>query len=118
MVTNEYWAITGNAGQGALMTFSPDPRKNPANAQIVDQFRRAGGDPEGYTLYTYGAIQAWVQAVTKAAKADSAAVIAALRGNQFETVLGRIGFDRKGDVTAPGYVFYQWKDGKYDYYTP
>jgi branched-chain amino acid transport system substrate-binding protein len=39
----------------------------------------------------------------------------ALRANQFETVLGNIGFDAKGDVTAPGYVFYIWKDGKYDY---
>ena len=32
-----------------------------------------------------------------------------------DTVLGKIGFDKKGDVTAPGYVFYVWKDGKYDY---
>ena len=31
-------------------------------------------------------------------------------------VLGRLGFDKKGDVTAPNYVFYEWKDGKYDYY--
>jgi branched-chain amino acid transport system substrate-binding protein len=30
-------------------------------------------------------------------------------------VLGNIGFDEKGDVTAPGYVFYVWKGGKYDY---
>ena len=31
------------------------------------------------------------------------------------TMLGTTGFDKKGDVTAPGYVFYVWKDGKYDY---
>ncbi|MCH8096172.1 MAG: hypothetical protein IID53_03730 [Proteobacteria bacterium] len=31
-------------------------------------------------------------------------------------VLGKIGFDMKGDVTAPGYVFYEWKNGTYDYY--
>ena len=24
-------------------------------------------------------------------------------------------FDKKGDVTLPGYVVYEWKDGKYDY---
>jgi branched-chain amino acid transport system substrate-binding protein len=30
-------------------------------------------------------------------------------------VLGKIGFDENGDVTAPGYVFYEWKNGKYDY---
>jgi branched-chain amino acid transport system substrate-binding protein len=30
-------------------------------------------------------------------------------------VLGELGFDSKGDVTLPGYVVYEWKDGKYDY---
>ena len=38
-----------------------------------------------------------------------------LKADQFPTVLGSIGFDAKGDVTAPGYVFYVWKDGDYDY---
>jgi branched-chain amino acid transport system substrate-binding protein len=32
------------------------------------------------------------------------------------TVLGDIAFDAKGDVKAPGYVVYEWKNGKYDYY--
>ena len=31
----------------------------------------------------------------------------------WRTVLGPIGFDRKGDVTVPDYVFYVWKDGAY-----
>jgi branched-chain amino acid transport system substrate-binding protein len=35
---------------------------------------------------------------------------------EFDTVLGKIRFDKKGDVTAPGYVFYVWHNGKYDYY--
>ena len=37
--------------------------------------------------------------------------------NKFDTVLGNIGFDMKGDVTAPGYVWYVWKNGQYDYRT-
>ena len=115
LVTDEYWKITGDAGEGTLMTFSPDPRKNPVAAPVVAKYKAANYEPEGYTLYTYGAIQAWVQAVTKAGKTDAADVIGALRGNQFETVLGKIGFDAKGDVTAPGYVFYKWSNGTYDY---
>ena len=116
LVTNEYWSITGQAGQGTLMTFSPDPRKNPTAAGLVKRFRSAGYEPEGYTLYTYGAIQTWVQAVEKAASTDTGKVIKVLRSSKFDTVLGRIGFDAKGDVTAPGYVFYEWNQGKYDYY--
>jgi len=38
-----------------------------------------------------------------------------LQGSDYDTVLGKIGFDDKGDVTAPGYVFYVWQNGTYDY---
>lgn len=115
LVTDEFWKITGPAGEGTLMTFSPDPRKNPQATKVVENFRKSGYEPEGYTLYTYGAIQAWVGAVTQANGVDTKKVAKELKKNQFETVLGTIGFDKKGDVSAPGYVFYVWKDGKYDY---
>jgi branched-chain amino acid transport system substrate-binding protein len=98
------------------MTFSPDPRKNPAAAEVVQRFKDKGIEPEGYVLYTYAAIQAWKQAVEKAGKLDTPKVAAALKSGEFDTVLGRIGFDAKGDVTAPGYVLYEWKDGQYGYY--
>lgn len=115
LVTDEYWSITGPLGEGTLMTFSPDPRKNPIAAPIVKKFRDKRIEPEGYVLYTYGAIQAWAQAVEKAQGTDTRTVAQTLKSNEFDTVLGRIGFDKKGDVTAPGYVVYVWKDGKYDY---
>ena len=115
LVTDEYWKITGDAGAGTLMTFSPDPRKNEAAAPLVQRFRDDNYEPEGYTLYTYGAIQAWAQAAEKAGATDTDAVIKALRGGSFDTVLGNIGFDDKGDVTAPGYVWYVWGEGQYDY---
>jgi branched-chain amino acid transport system substrate-binding protein len=113
LVTDEYWAITGDTGQGTLMTFSPDPRKNEAAAPVVAKFQEAGYDPEGYTLYTYAAVQAWAQAVEKAGSTDLDAVIEALHANQFETVLGPIAFDEKGDVKGSSYVMYEWENGEY-----
>ena len=115
LVTNEYWAITGKAGEGTLMTFSPDPRKNPGAAGVVKKFTDKDIDPEGYVLYTYAAIQAWAQAYKTAGKTDYDSMVKALNGGKFGTVLGNLSFDNKGDVTLPGYVFYEWKDGKYDY---
>lgn len=116
LVSEEYWSITGDVGTGTLMTFSPDPAKNPAAAPVVEEFEAAGIKPEGYTLYTYGAIQAWAQAVEKAGTLDLDPVLDALHSESFDTVLGNITFDAKGDVEAPGYVVYEWRDGKYDYY--
>ncbi len=54
------------------------------------------------------------QAAEKAGSSDLDGLTKALRSAQFSTVLGDIGLDGKGDVTAPGYVFYQWRDGNYD----
>ncbi len=115
LVTEEFWAITGPAGQGTLMTFSPDPRLLPRNADLVAFFRARNYEPEAYTLYTYATIQAWAQAVAKAGTLDSKAVADTLRASQFDTAIGTIGFDSKGDVAGPTYVMYVWKDGKYTY---
>jgi len=115
LVTQEYWDITGPAGEGTLMTFSPDPRKNPRAASVVQTFRGKGIEPEGYVLYTYAAIQVFAQAATAAKSTDLDAVLAAMKGAKFDTVLGELSFDEKGDVTLPGYVFYEWSNGGYDY---
>jgi branched-chain amino acid transport system substrate-binding protein len=116
LVTEEFWAITGAVGEGTLMTFSPDPRKDAKNAELVKWVRDQNYEPEAYTLYTYGTIQAWAMAVEKTKATDTKKVADTLRKEKFATVLGNLGFDAKGDVTAPGYVMYAWKGGKYDYF--
>jgi branched-chain amino acid transport system substrate-binding protein len=114
LVTKEYWQITGKAGEGTLMTFSPDPRKNPAAKSVVEKFKSQKVDPEGYVLYTYAAVQTWAQAATKAKSEDSKPVIAELNKGEFDTVLGKFKFNAKGDPSLPPYKFYSWKDGNYD----
>ena len=115
MVSSEYWGITGPLGEGTLFTFGLDATKDPANAKIVEQFVQKGIKPEGYTLYTYAAIQAWQQAAEKAKSVDKVKVLDALKSTTFKTVLGPITFDAKGDVKEPTYVVYVWRNGKFDY---
>ncbi len=114
LVTQEYWSITGPAGEGTLMTFSPDPRKNPAAAEVVARFKEKGIEPEGYVLYTYAAIQAWKQAAEKAGSTDAPAVVKALNDNEFDTVIGKFKFDKKGDPNLPPYAVYRWSNGTYE----
>jgi branched-chain amino acid transport system substrate-binding protein len=114
MVTNEFWSITGPAGEGVRMTFGPDPRKKPTAAAVVKKFKDKGYDPEGYTLYTYAALQIWAQAATKAGTTDPKKVADTMHAGRWDTVLGPISFDKKGDITTIDYVFYAWKkDGSY-----
>ncbi|KZS00548.1 Uncharacterized protein APZ42_003116 [Daphnia magna] len=113
LVTDEFWKITGKPGEGTRMTFAPDPRRSPDAKDVVAQFKAKNYDPEGYTLYTYAAVQAWADAATKAKSIKTADVAKALRGNKYKTVIGTLDFNDKGDIVNPQYVFYEWKDGKY-----
>jgi len=115
IATNEFWSITGPAGEGMMFTFGSDPRKRPTAAAVVKKFKDKNVDPEGYTLYTYAALQIWTQAVAKAKTTDAKKVAETIKGNKWDTVLGPISYDKKGDITTVDYVFYKWsKDGKYD----
>lgn len=113
LATEEFWKITGPMGAQTLMTFPPDPRNLPSAQKVVAEFRAQGFDPEGYTLYTYAAIQVFAQAADKAKSTKEADVARTLRANKFATVVGTIGFNAKGDVIGPDYVVYVWNDGKY-----
>jgi branched-chain amino acid transport system substrate-binding protein len=95
------------------MTFSPDPRKNPAAADVVKRLEARGISPEGYVLYTYAAIQAWAQAAEKAGTTDAPAVVDALNDSMIDSVIGDFKFDDKGDPTLPPYAVYRWADGTY-----
>ena len=113
LVDKQYWDITGATGEGTLMTFAPDPRKLPTAAEVVKRFEAKGYSPEGYTLYTYAAIQAYADAATKAGGTDAEKVADALREGNFSTVLGPIDFNEKGDVNDPKYVMFRWNNGQY-----
>ncbi|MGJ3264016.1 MAG: branched-chain amino acid ABC transporter substrate-binding protein [Salinarimonas sp.] len=113
LVTDEFWSITGELGNGVMMTFSPDPRKYESASEVVAAFEERGVNPEGYVLYTYAAIQAWQYAVEAAGSTDFDAVVSALDEGVFDTVLGEIDFNDVGDPTEANYVWYVWEDGTY-----
>ncbi len=115
MTNSELVTAAGAASDNVLFTFSPDPRKNPAAADIVKRFRDAKVEPEGYVMYAYAAMQLFAQAAEKAKSTKYADLEKALRGGSFDTVVGKLSFDAKGDNKLPGFMVYRWTGGKYDY---
>ncbi len=77
MGTDEFRLIAGAATEGILFTDPPDPRRNAEAAPVVERFRASGFEPEGDTLYAYGAVQVWAQAAEKAGSLELQAMIAA-----------------------------------------
>jgi len=108
--SDDFALIAGPASDGTLMTLPPLP--------VVDDRQLAAlaegsANPQGiFTAYT--AVQAWAQAAEAAGSFDLDAVAQALRGHQFDTLVGTIGFDEKGDVTGrDSFVWHIWQGGKY-----
>jgi branched-chain amino acid transport system substrate-binding protein len=126
---DEFAAIAGPGAEGTLMTFSPDPRTNPANKAIIELFRsKRMFEPQAYTLYSYAAVQIIKQAAERAKSLDPKKVAEVMHsGMVFNTVLGDISFDKKGDVSEyvvggvkkDRYVLYIWRkgpDGRISYF--
>lgn len=109
----EYWAITGAAGEGTLYTDSPSAASDPKAQALIASFKAAGlPEPGNFAFYSYAAVQTIVQGLEKAGSADSQKLAAALHKGTYDTVVGQVEFDAKGDVTKPAYVLYVWKNGK------
>lgn len=114
LATSEFWQISGPAGEGTLFTFPADPRRSPAAAAAVEKFKAQGFNPEGFTLISYGVVQAIADGVKQAGSDDPKKVAKALTSGQpFETVLGTIRLDSKGDMKDPSFDMNQWAAGKY-----
>ena len=119
ITTDEFATIGGPGVEGTLMTFPPDPQKRPEAAAVVQKFAAKNFKPEAYTLYSYAAVQIMAEGAKRANSVDPKKIAAALHGGQpVKTVIGDIGFDKKGDITRPDYTVYTWKkaaDGKITY---
>jgi branched-chain amino acid transport system substrate-binding protein len=113
LATEDFGLIAGPAAEGAIFLDVADARQRSEAAPVIERFQASGFEPEGYTLYAYGAVQAWAQAAEKAGSLELPAIIAALREHEFDTVLGPIDFDDKGDLTVQNPVWYVWRDGTY-----
>ncbi|QAY90148.1 branched-chain amino acid ABC transporter substrate-binding protein [Pseudomonas sp. ACM7] len=116
IVTDELVTTAGGPQNvdGVYMTFGADPRLLPDSKTVVDEFRKKGTEPEGYTLYAYASVQTLAAAFNgaKTNKGEDAAKW--LKANKVQTVMGEKTWDAKGDLKVSDYVVYQWdKDGKY-----
>ncbi|HEU4660870.1 MAG TPA: branched-chain amino acid ABC transporter substrate-binding protein [Pseudolabrys sp.] len=120
ITSDEFAAVGGPGVVGTLMTYGPDPRNRPEAKKVVDEFRANKFEPEAYTLYSYAGVQIIKQAAEAAKSLDPKKVAAKMHsGMKFNTVIGNISFDKKGDVTRLDYVMYIWKkdpSGKITYH--
>lgn len=112
--TQEYAAIAGQAAEGTLITYPPNPKDTPAGQSLTEQARQAGTpEPDNFFFGYYAAVQVLAQAAEQAGSMEPDALIQALRDGTFDTVIGQLDFDEKGDLTEPKFVIYELRDGEF-----
>jgi branched-chain amino acid transport system substrate-binding protein len=115
IVSDEFVSVAGSPEyvDGVLMTFGADPTGYAAGKTVVEGFRASGFEPEGYTLYSYTAMQVVSEAL-KNSGSDPIKAATWLKSNSVQTAMGKKDFDSKGDLKVSDYVMYEWDNkGKY-----
>ena len=91
---------------GTLMIAPPDWTK-PIDAAVAEQLKKAEITPEGYVLPDYAALQVAASAVSQSIDKKEP-VIDILSNEMFQTAIGPIRFDDKGDLAQNPYRLFRY----------
>jgi branched-chain amino acid transport system substrate-binding protein len=99
-----------------LFTFLDDPLQKAAAAPLLARAKDRGITLNRVSVQAYAGIEAWAQSVRQAGTTDGRAVSRILHRRKFDTVMGEIAFDSKGDLQPPAseWVWYQWRGSNRD----
>jgi len=105
----EVSAIAGPATEGLLVTMPPAFDQELSNQVLMDAFKANNQDPSGaFVLTWYSAVKVIADAIKYAGSEDPLKVADALHSHSFETPIGTIGFDDRGDLKNFRFVVYNW----------
>lgn len=104
--------VGGNAAN-VYLSFGKDYHKIPAAQPFLEKYKAKYGHEEGaYSVYGYDAANVLLTAIAQAQTTDADKVAAVMKSRPFDTILGKVEFDEKGDVKQSGFVIWTIKDGK------
>jgi branched-chain amino acid transport system substrate-binding protein len=99
------------AGEALSVMLSWTPKPVGAAAEKVAPLLQLGREARSVALQAYAAVEVWSQALSDQGVNDSAKIAAALSGKEYETVIGRLRFNERGDATIPSYALHVWRNG-------
>ena len=99
------------AALGSYFTLYPDPLLLPSAKEMIAKHEKRYGPISPYSLYTFDAVSALLQAIARARPKDDSRggllkVSRVLHAMTYDGALGRLRWDRNGDILKPPYVVY------------
>ena len=82
--------------------------------RFAGKYRAAYGEDAGpYSSYGYTMGKVFAEALKSAGSSDRAAIVAALKQTDYDSIIGKIKFDDKGALIDPVLYLYQVQDGAF-----
>jgi branched-chain amino acid transport system substrate-binding protein len=111
----EFVKIAGKeAAEGTWLTFAPRITNVPTAKKVVEAYERQFGGVGEYVVNTYAAAMILLdalKAVGATSPKDNQRVAEYIRQTAWETALGTLRFDHKGDLREPRYAVYEVRNG-------
>ena len=110
LLVPQFWEKSGPAGEGTLVSFAADPQTAGEARSVL----RRIGTAEGATLPSYVGVQLFAEAIKTVGSQNGKAIATLLKsGKVFETAIGNLAFDSKGDLRSQTFLWYVWTNGSY-----
>lgn len=114
LLVPQFWEKSGDAGEGTFVSLAVDPQTYVSAHKLVKQLVASDISADGATLPSYAAVQLFASAAEKMGSGNGRGISGYLHsGASFETAIGTLSFDAKGDVREPRLVWYVWSKGKF-----
>ncbi|KEA64631.1 High-affinity leucine-specific transport system, periplasmic binding protein LivK [Marinobacterium lacunae] len=108
IVNSDLAKIAGDAVEGVLATAPKAFDQNPENAERVKAIEAKGEDPTGpFVFPAYAAVQIMADTVKAIDSTDSVKMAEYIKANSFDTAIGTVKYDDKGDLTESTFLVYQ-----------
>ncbi|MGK0289292.1 MAG: branched-chain amino acid transport system substrate-binding protein [bacterium] len=106
--------IAGSFAEGYYTSAPTDTKTLPMAKLVVKEYKEKFKKDIGtFTLQAYAAVNVIANAIQRTKSTDYIKLVNALRTESVSTPLGRISFDKNGDVIGAGFTMYQVKNGEF-----
>ena len=105
------WTTAGAAADGLLFTFDRDYSTTPGASKAVARIKAMGGEPVGFTLNAYASAQILLQTLKNNSSSSESGLSDYLHETAFETAIGTLRFNKKGDLAESREGLFEWRDG-------
>jgi branched-chain amino acid transport system substrate-binding protein len=112
LLSQSFWLAARKAAEGIHVIAPIQSLTNAAFRKTVDLLRLADVTPDLVALNSYAAVQVWAEAVRRAGGGDPKKVVGALRAGRFESAVGSVAFDQRGDRRDICYSLLTWQGGR------